>query len=117
MQKFEVRRLCELINAGTQPLQNLGVLQEVEKRFGKEHRNPWGQWALTKGLTAFEKTVAGTKGKYCVGDSVTLADTFLPSAVDKARLFAVDMEQFPHIVAIMSELNKLPEFIACQPEQ
>ena len=27
--KFEIRRLCEVINSGTQPIQNLGVLNRV----------------------------------------------------------------------------------------
>ena len=34
LKRFQVRRLCELINAGTQPLQNLSVLNEVSSRFG-----------------------------------------------------------------------------------
>ena len=36
MQKFEVRRLCEIINSGTQPIQNLSVLTEIGARFGAE---------------------------------------------------------------------------------
>ena len=34
LKKFQVRRLCEMINAGTQPLQNKTVLNEVATRFG-----------------------------------------------------------------------------------
>ena len=29
VKRFQVRRLCEMINAGTQPGQNLGYLQEI----------------------------------------------------------------------------------------
>jgi len=29
VKRFQVRRLCEMINSGIQPLQNLGVLKEV----------------------------------------------------------------------------------------
>jgi maleylpyruvate isomerase len=32
---------------------------------------------VIKGLTAFEKLLESTKGTYCVGDEVTLADFFL----------------------------------------
>jgi maleylpyruvate isomerase len=32
--KFHVRRLCETINAGTQPIQNSGILNEIGARFG-----------------------------------------------------------------------------------
>ena len=77
--KAQVRRLCEIINSGTQPIQNLSVLKEVGSRFGDEHKQPWAQWVITKGLTAFEATVEQTKGKYCLGNILTLADTFLPA--------------------------------------
>ena len=75
--KWQVRRLCEQINASTQPLANLGVVVEIEKRFGKEARNPWGAWANTRGLSAFETLISSTRGKYCLGDEITLADIFL----------------------------------------
>lgn len=29
LKRFQVRRLCEIINSGTQPIQNLAVLSEV----------------------------------------------------------------------------------------
>ena len=29
VQRFQCRRLCEIINSGTQPIQNLGVLNRV----------------------------------------------------------------------------------------
>jgi len=53
------------------------VVVEIEKRFGKEARNPWGAWANIRGLSAFETLVTNTKGKYCIGDEITLADLFL----------------------------------------
>ena len=30
LQRAQVRRMCEQINAGTQPIQNLGILKQVE---------------------------------------------------------------------------------------
>lgn len=57
LKRFQVRRLCEMINAGTQPVQNLSILNEVQTRFGAEHRQPWAQWAIVRGFTAFEAQV------------------------------------------------------------
>lgn len=54
VKRFQVRRLCEIINAGCQPVQNLAVLQEVGTRFGAEHKQPFANWAITRGLTALE---------------------------------------------------------------
>ena len=41
IKKFECRRLCEIINAGTQPIQNLGVLNRVNE-FGGDKK----EWAV-----------------------------------------------------------------------
>lgn len=43
-----------MINAGTQPGQNLGYLNEITARFGAEARAPWAQWVVIRGFTAFE---------------------------------------------------------------
>ena len=79
VKRLQVRRLCEIINSGTQPVQNLAILQEVAGRFGDEHKAPWAIWAITRGLTSFEQVVEQTKGKYCLGNILSLADTFLPA--------------------------------------
>ena len=55
--KFFVRRLCETINAGTQPIHNLAILNEIGTKFGEEHKAPWAKWANERGLRAFEKHV------------------------------------------------------------
>ena len=68
---------------------------------------PWAQWAITRGLKTFEKTVSRTKGKYCIGDTLTLADCFLPAQVYNAQRFNVQTDQFPNIMAIMAELEKI----------
>lgn len=55
--KFYVRRLCETINAGTQPITNLSILNEIGTKFGEEHKAPWAKWVIERGLGAFEKLV------------------------------------------------------------
>lgn len=72
---------------------------------------------LTRGLTAFEAQVEQTKGKYCLGNILTLADVFLPSAVFSAERYQVDMSQFPGIMSIMDNLKTIPEFVAAHPSQ
>ncbi len=68
--------------------------------FGKEHRTPWGQWADTRGLAPFEVMLTETKGKFCVGDEITLADLFLIPAVYRAGRFELDYKQWPQIAEI-----------------
>ena len=117
LKRFQVRRLCEMLNAGTQPLQNLAVLNEVQGRFGAEARKPWAQWACLRGMSAFEAQVEQTKGKYCLGNIITLADTFLPAMVYSCERHEVDMSQFPNVMSIMENLKVLPEFAAAHPSQ
>lgn len=74
-------------------------------------------FVLTRGLTAFEAQVEQTKGKYCLGNILTLADVFLPSAVFSAERYQVDMSQFPGIMSIMDNLKTIPEFVAAHPSQ
>ena len=58
-----------------------------------------------------------TKGKYCLGNILTLADTFLPPMVYNAERWGVDMTQFPSTMAIMENLKNIPEFVAAHPSQ
>ena len=74
-EKFAVRRLCEVINAGTQPVQNMPVLGKVAELGGD--KEDWARKAIDKGLTAYEALIKDSAGKYSHGDNVTLADAFL----------------------------------------
>ena len=115
IQRHQMRRLCEIINSNTQPVQNLSILNEVGTRFGAEHRNPWGQWAVSRGLGFFDRAIATTKGKYCLGNTITLADVFLVSQLANAARFEVDMAQFPNVVAVNENLKNIPEFKQAHP--
>jgi len=65
---------------------------------------------VIKGLTAFEKLLVSTKGTYCVGDEVTLADFFLIPQLYTAVRFEVDITQWPHIHEVHENLKKLEVF-------
>ena len=57
----------------------------------------WANYFITKGLKAFEQVLSETKGKYCVGDDLTLADVFLAPQFFAADRFGVDISQFPNV--------------------
>ena len=59
--------------------------------------------------------MAESKGKYCVGDDVTLADVFLVPQLLNAERFGVAMTAYPNILAIAENLKSLPEFEAAHP--
>ena len=66
-------------------------MNEIGSRFGVEHKIPWGKWAVSRGLSFFDRVIETTKGKYCMGNTITLADVFLVSQLANAARFEVDM--------------------------
>ena len=104
-----------MINAGVQPVQNLGVLNEIGSRFGAEHKIPWGKWVIERGFDQFEAVVGETMGKYCVGDDITLADVFLAPQMANATRFGCDMSKYPNITKITDTYKDIPEFVAAEP--
>ena len=106
--KFAVRRLCEIINANTQPIQNLPVLGKVAEIGGDKEE--WARWVIERGLTGYEAQIQQTSGKYSFGDSVTLADAFLIPQVYNANRFKLDMSKFPKINAVVANLEQLEAF-------
>ena len=49
---FQVREICEVINAGTQPIQNLSVMKKHSEI--QEERVAWSHFWINKGLIAVE---------------------------------------------------------------
>ena len=82
----------------------MAILKEISTRFGDENKVSWAQFAIIRGLTAFEKAVSKTGAKYCMGNILSLADVFLVPQVYNAERFKVDMTQFPRIQAIVANL-------------
>ncbi|CAI2380789.1 unnamed protein product [Moneuplotes crassus] len=113
--KYKCRQICEIINSGTQPLQNLAVLKKIKVDFGGD-MNEWSKFYITKGLKSVEAVLADTKGKYCIGDEPTVADCFLVPQIYNANRFEVDMTQFPLINEIHENLKELQEFKDAHPD-
>nr|XP_039253606.1 probable maleylacetoacetate isomerase 2 [Styela clava] len=110
--KTKVREVCEIINSGIQPIQNLSVLQQFDDQ---EKRMEWGHLFIDRGFVALEAFLKTTAGKYCVGDVLTAADAFLVPQVGNALRFKVDMSKFPIIAKIDEELKTHKAFIAAHP--
>eukprot|EP00105_Crassostrea_gigas_P004139 XP_011417259.1 PREDICTED: maleylacetoacetate isomerase-like isoform X2 [Crassostrea gigas] len=115
LQKAKVREICEIIASGIQPIQNLVVLQKVQKLSNEEEKAEWAKFWINKGFIALEKLLEKCSGQYCVGDTVTMADMCLVPQVGNAKRFKVDMSPFPLISKINDELEKLEEFQKASP--
>ncbi|MBP9674701.1 MAG: maleylacetoacetate isomerase [Bacteriovoracaceae bacterium] len=110
--------LCELINAGIQPLQNLKVLQYLQKELGVDEKNKdkWNAFWVSEGLFALEKRLQLFQGRFSLGDDVSAVDLFLVPQVYNARRFNVDIDQFPRIKSIEEYCLTLEAFQKALPE-
>jgi maleylpyruvate isomerase len=111
-QRARVLALVETINSGTQPLQNLIVLN----RLAAEHRRAWAHDFIARGLRAYEALVAPTQGRFSCGDTFTAADAFLVPQLYNARRFEVDMAAFPRIARIEAAALELGCVAAAHPD-
>jgi len=109
--RAKVRQIVECVVSDIQPIQNLRVLKKV----GEEKKSEWAKFWIDVGFQGLEKLLQSTSGKYCWGDTVTLADCVLVPQVYNALRFSVDMTQFPCISRINDELSKLDAFKRAHP--
>lgn len=116
--RAHVRRLCETVNAGIQPLQNLRVLQRLGNELGAEKPDvrAWARHFITIGFDALEPLLAESAGTYCFGDQVTFADAFLVPQIYNARRFDVDLTAYPTIVRIDEACARLDAFKAAHAD-
>jgi maleylpyruvate isomerase len=112
--RARARQLAEMVNSGTQPLQNLTVLDHVQA--GGMDRNEWARHFIARGLAALEAAAHETAGRFLVGDAVSLADAYLIPQLYNARRFNVDLAPLPTLVRIESACAALPAFAAAHPD-
>ena len=102
--RAQVRRLCMILVADCQPLQNFSVQNKIIELYSRSRPQVQQEWAaffIAKGLEAFVKACEKQAGRYSFGSKVTLADLCLIPQLYNARRFGINVnEQFPLLVAI-----------------
>ena len=116
--RARVRALALSIACDIHPLNNLRVLRRLEQQFSAEQasKDAWYRHWVDTGLRAFERQIESTRGQYCYGDTVTLADLALIPQVYNARRFQCDLSAYPNIVAIEQQCLALSAFAQATPE-
>jgi maleylpyruvate isomerase len=113
--RARVRQLAEIINAGTQPLQNSGVLARV-KQLGADEQ-AWARHYIARGLAALELVAGETAGAFLVGDAVSVADVLLVPQLYNARRFALPLESYPLLARVEAACVSLPAFVDSHPDK
>jgi maleylpyruvate isomerase len=119
--RARVRALTQAITCDVHPLNNLRVLQYLENQLhhDKSVRDDWYRHWVQMGFDAVERwlTRDGATGRFCHGDSPTLADVCLVPQVANARRYAVDLGPYPCIVRIDAACRDMTQFQSAAPER
>jgi maleylacetoacetate isomerase len=115
VQRAQIHQVVSLISAYIQPLQMGGILATIEAKFGKDEQLKWIQDVFRKGFSALEQILIRTAGKYCFGDTVTLADIVLVPQFGNAIRLQVDLAPYPTIQRVGEALNELAEVKSSVP--
>jgi maleylpyruvate isomerase len=119
--KAYVRSMAMVIACEVHPIQNLRVLNHVKKEYGQtdEQVNRWAQHWIDLGLSALEQMIAAQskRGKFCFGDSPTLADICLVPQLGNARRYGCDLAKYPAILEIEKNCMALAAFAGAAPEK
>jgi len=119
--RARVRALALTVAADTHPLGNLRVLKYLkgQLKVSEEVKLEWQQHWLQLGLATLERMLADDPrtGRYCHGDTPTLADCCLVPQVFSAQRFGVDMTPYPTVMRIHAACGELPAFQQAHPSQ
>jgi maleylpyruvate isomerase len=117
----QVRAASLALACDVHPLNNVRVLSYLTKELGvtEAQKSAWIAHWISLGLDAFEASLKASKtaGKFCFGNTPTMADCVLVPQVFSARRFNVDVSKYPLIEAIDARCNEMPEFQAAHPSK
>jgi len=115
--RARARALAYAVAMDIHPICNLHVVRHAVA-LGGTTTEAWMQHFIAAGFAGLEGMLTQhPAGRYCLGDTVTLADICLVPQVYNARRWGVDMAAFPRIAAIDANLSALPAFAAAHPDR
>lgn len=118
--KALVRSLTFAITMDIQPLNNLRVMNYFKQawQWSDDDVSVWYQHWIATGFSAIEAQLAasGSNGKFCFGETVTMADICLVPQVYNARRFHCDLGDYPLIRSIDQHCTALETFARAAPE-
>lgn len=118
-ERARVRQLSLAMACDIHPLNNLRVLKYITGPLGagEDARASWIEHWHATGLAALEADLArdARRGRFCVGDTPTMADCCLVPQLFAATRFGLDLHPYPTLVAIDAACRNIPAFQQAHP--
>jgi maleylacetoacetate isomerase len=116
--RARVRGLAQIVACDSHPLIVPRVREYLEHEFKLDEatRTKWCAHWHRAALTALEMHLSRPEtGRYCHGDTITLADICLASQAAGAKFFNVDTAPFPNFSRIANALVAIDAFARAHP--
>jgi len=114
--RARARMLAEIPNSVIQPLQNLVVIRKVKAELHGDGQ-AWARSWNERGLEALEATARPFAGRYCIGDSLTIADVFLVPQLYSARRLGVEVSRYPTLARVDAACAEHEAFQKAHPDR
>jgi maleylacetoacetate isomerase len=118
-QRARVRSLSYLIASEIHPLNNLRVLQHLKRALSQseDQVNAWYRHWIADGLAKLEAELASSKGRFCHGDTPTMADCCLVPQIFNAKRYQSDLAPYPETMRVFEACMHLEAFDRAQPSK
>ena len=118
--RARVRALAQTIACDTHPLMNLRVLKHIKGPMGlsEEQKMDWYYHWMGEGMNALEAHLErdGDVGRFCYGDTPTIADCCLVPQYYNAVRWELDLGPYPLIRRVVAACQELEAFRSAAPE-
>jgi maleylacetoacetate isomerase len=117
--RARVRSLSYLIASEIHPLNNLRVLQHLKRALNQseDQVNAWYRHWIADGLAKLEAELATSKGRFCHGDTPTMADCCLVPQIFNAKRYQSDLAPYPQTMRVFEACMQLEAFDRAQPSK
>ncbi|MFT3666271.1 maleylacetoacetate isomerase [Piscinibacter sp.] len=117
--RARIRALALDVACEIHPLNNLRVLRYLvhDLKVPEDDKNRWYRHWVETGLAAVENQLAGhpATGRFCHGDTPTLADVVLVPQIHNAQRFDCRLDHVPTVMRIFEACMALDAFAKTQP--
>jgi maleylacetoacetate isomerase len=119
LERAQVRALALAVACEIHPINNPRVLRYLTGKLGvsEAQRDDWYRHWVEEGLQAVEQMLVSSPqtGRFCHGDTPTLADLCLVPQVANGRRFKADLSGCPTVLRIDAECQKVKAFADAAP--